>query len=263
MNNALPLTNSQSTFPPAPRASLADAPRTTTMINDRFRRIRQRIDLARGHDPLLRDRMQKRDDLVRLGSDYGGWVVPTRLLNEESVVYSGGVGEDITFDQAVIDRFHTTVYAFDPTPRSIAYVQRHAADISAFHFTPVGLWSSDTTLSFFAPNDPTHVSHSVLALQQTVSGFSAECWTVRHAMKSLGHDRITLLKLDIEGAEYEVLTSILRDGVLPSGICVEFHSTDNGWQEARDTLRKLRQAGFAVVAADLGMNYTLVLNNGD
>jgi len=35
----------------------------------------------------------------RLGTTYGGWVLPKEvLLNENSIVYSGGVGEDISFD---------------------------------------------------------------------------------------------------------------------------------------------------------------------
>ena len=37
--------------------------------------------------------------MEKLGTDYGGWYVPTNLnLDEKSIVYSGGVGEDISFD---------------------------------------------------------------------------------------------------------------------------------------------------------------------
>lgn len=35
----------------------------------------------------------------RLGTIYGGWELPSDLsLNHESVIYSVGVGEDISFD---------------------------------------------------------------------------------------------------------------------------------------------------------------------
>ena len=57
-----------------------------------------------------------------LGSDYGGWSVATTGLGPESVVYSFGVGEDISFDIALIKAFGMRVNAFDPTPRSAIYL---------------------------------------------------------------------------------------------------------------------------------------------
>jgi hypothetical protein len=40
--------------------------------------------------------------LERLGSDYGGWYVPIDRLAPHSICYLAGVGEDITFDLALI-----------------------------------------------------------------------------------------------------------------------------------------------------------------
>ena len=35
--------------------------------------------------------------MEKLGTNYGGWYVPINMnLNENSVVYSGGVGEDMS-----------------------------------------------------------------------------------------------------------------------------------------------------------------------
>lgn len=34
--------------------------------------------------------------MEKVGTNYGGWIVPIQMdLNENSIVYSGGVGEDI------------------------------------------------------------------------------------------------------------------------------------------------------------------------
>ena len=36
--------------------------------------------------------------MERLGTKYGGWILPTNTtLNENSIIYSAGVGEDISF----------------------------------------------------------------------------------------------------------------------------------------------------------------------
>jgi hypothetical protein len=37
--------------------------------------------------------------MKRFGTYYGGWNLPTNInLTEQSVIYSAGVGEDISFD---------------------------------------------------------------------------------------------------------------------------------------------------------------------
>lgn len=53
---------------------------------------------------------------TRFGSDYGGWDVADGKLESMSTVYCFGVGEDTSFDLALIDTFGLIVYAFDPYP---------------------------------------------------------------------------------------------------------------------------------------------------
>ena len=57
---------------------------------------------------------------IRLGEGDCAWDVLPDELGSDSIVYSFGVGEDVTFDLALIDRYGMTVHAFDPTPKSIA-----------------------------------------------------------------------------------------------------------------------------------------------
>ena len=89
---------------------------------------------------LLKSPFYRRSGLLleKLGSDYRGWVVPTDIIHPGMVCYRGGVGEDISFDLALINRFGCTVHVFDPTPRSIAYVDRFAPKEN-FYFYPFGL----------------------------------------------------------------------------------------------------------------------------
>jgi FkbM family methyltransferase len=184
--------------------------------------------------------------LERIGSDYGGWMVPTALIGAEWVCYCGGVGEDITFDLGLIERFGCRVFAFDPTPRAIAHVERLAPD-PRFTLVPVGLWSEDTRLRFYGPADPAHVSHSVVNLQRTRESFEAPVRSIRSLMDELGHETIDLLKIDIEGAEHAVLSSLPRAGVRPTVICAEIDrpvSTLRAWL----TTRRVAKAGYALVA---------------
>ena len=202
-------------------------------------------------------------ELERLGSAYGGWVVPVQLFDESSICYCAGVGLDASFDLALAGRAGCIVHAFDPTPRAAAYAEQVAAKEPRFRFSPVGLWDEDTSMRFFAPADPSHVSHSIVNLQKTETFFEADCRSVRTLMRERGHDRIDLLKMDIEGAEYRVLDALLAEGILPGVLCIEFderhHPIDAGYRKRmRQRIDALRGAGYRLVHVDRAGNYTLV-----
>jgi FkbM family methyltransferase len=160
--------------------------------------------------------------MEKLGSSLGGWWIPVDELRSDWICYLAGVGEDITFDLALIDRFGCEVFAFDPTPRAVAHVEQHARHQPKFRFLPYGLWSEEAQLKFYAPKDPNHVSHSVVNLQGTDEFFLANVKPIAKAMEELGHDRIDLLKLDIEGAECPVLRTMAERDIAPRVICAEF-----------------------------------------
>jgi FkbM family methyltransferase len=192
-------------------------------------------------------RVHPRDDLVRLGSDYGGWTVPQSLVGPDDVCFCAGVGEDITFDLALIETFGCEVIALDPTPRAIAYVGRQEGLGPRFHFLPVGVWSSKEALRFYEPRDPSHVSHSVVNLQGTSGYFTADCDTVPALMRQLGHERLAVLKLDVEGAEHAALQPVLAESVDVTTICVEFDQPA-ALRDVLRTCRTLSRAGYELVA---------------
>jgi FkbM family methyltransferase len=157
-----------------------------------------------------------------LGNPYGGYPVPTSQLDDRSVCYLAGTGEDISFDLALIERFGCEVWAFDPVARAAEYVARAAAAEPRHHFMPVGLWSSDATLTFHAPLTPGFVSHSATNLKGTEAAFQATVRSVASLMGELGHDHLDLLKISAEGAEFEILEHVDAAGIDVGVLCVEF-----------------------------------------
>src|ERR1700722_14661369 len=99
----------------------------------------------------------------RLGSTYGGWTICTEAgLGPNSVIYSVGVGEDISFDLGLIQKFGCPVLAFDPTPRSIDWLKTQNLP-QQFQFFPWGLGETDGLASFAAPAKARSVSYSSVA----------------------------------------------------------------------------------------------------
>lgn len=223
------------------------------MKHQLLRRLRRKLFQQIVVHMLVRKRA---DDLVRLGSGYGGWWVPTSVLAPGTTVVSAGIGEDTTFDEELLAH-GCEIWAVDPTPRAERHVQSRAGVLGGrFHFLPVGLWRSDETLRFYAPADPSHVSHSVLNVQQTDTWFEAECWSLAHLLREIGLDTPDVLKLDIEGAELEVLRDMIEGRMRPAVVGVEL---DAPLPEMRtlNLLRGLRRAGYRIAHAE-GWNLLLL-----
>jgi FkbM family methyltransferase len=229
------------------------------------RLVSNRLFRLFGKDALTRTSIRSRPDLVCLGSSYGGWTVPADVLNGDSICYCVGCGEDISFDLELIERFGCHVWGFDPTPRAIEYVNRVAVDNPQYHFSDFGIWNEDATLKFFAPQDASHVSHSLTNLQQTSEFIEVDVRRLSRVMQDHGHTRIDLLKLDIEGAEYKVLESVVNEQLDVRVLCVEYdecyHPLDKGYrQRIAESVGQLREYGFEMVYAEGNGNYTFLRN---
>lgn len=197
---------------------------------------------------------------VRLGSGYGGWEVDIGLLDQGSIVYSVGVGEDISFDLALIGATGVRVHAFDPTPRSIAWVRRQGTP-PEFELHEVGLADRDAEVEFHAPEDPGHVSHSLVASRGGGGSIRVPVRRLKTIMADLGHGSLDLLKIDIEGAEYGVVDDICRSGIRPRQLLIEFHHRfpEFGTARTEAAIKSLKDAGYRLFwVSDLGEEFGFV-----
>lgn len=186
----------------------------------------------------------------RFGSAYGGWEVATQGLDQGAVVYSFGVGEDASFDLALIERYQLCVHAFDPTPKSIAWVGCQGLPAN-FVLHEYGLAAIDGELQFNPPENPDHVSHTVLDRPATRErAISVPVRRLQTIMGELGHPHIDILKMDIEGAEYAVLQDMHDADIRPRQIRVEFHHRfpGVGVKKSKDAIRLLRAMGYGLFA---------------
>ena len=183
-------------------------------------------------------------------------LLPDGLIAPDWICYCAGVGEDIRIERFLAEQIGAAVWAFDPTPRSIRYMATADYDRTRLHFVPVGLWREDTTLRFHAPENPAHVSHSVMGRLGGDGHFDAPCRTVRSLMRELGHTRVDLLKMNIEGAETAVLGAVLADGARPRVIAMTYEGRGALRQVRAWTLR-LRAEGYRLLGRE-GWFFTYV-----
>ena len=178
------------------------------------------------------------------GSSYGGWNIIPNSLNQDSIVYSVGIGEDISFDISVIKKYNCKLYGFDPTPRVQTFLKKENPHAN-FIFAPIGLSDTDGTLIFYTPENDAHISHKAYASKNS-NAVEVKCQKLSSMMRDLGHNHIDLLKIDIEGFEYQVLENIFQEDVTIRQLLVEFYHIfpEIGNEKTEKILQQLEDKGY-------------------
>lgn len=158
-------------------------------------------------------------NVQRVGGDEARWI---RRPETVRTAICAGVGNDITFELQ-LGRTARRVILMDPTPIATQYI-RTVPLPDHVRFYPVGL----------GPDGEQDFSH-----QQPDGGWAVGtgerfwCMSVKRAMHLSAIERLDLLKMNIEGWEYAVLSGIV--GLPIQQIAVSFHDR---WQGI-PTLRTL------------------------
>jgi FkbM family methyltransferase len=165
------------------------------------------------------------------------------------VVYSVGIGQDISFDRAIHRAWGCRVYGFDPTPKSKRWFERQS-DVDFMDFHAIGLGTYTGTATFHLPESEKATSGSLNAsVQSTLTRpIEVQLSTLKDLMMQLGHTRLDVLKIDIEGAEYEVLPALLADGIEIGQILIEFHDRWVDGIPSKAVHEALAANGYVLVA---------------
>ncbi|MGF7156340.1 FkbM family methyltransferase [Novosphingobium gossypii] len=225
--------------------------------------------------------------LTRLGSVYGGWTIKDAQDLVGCVAISCGLGEDASFDVEFAARYGADMVLVDPTPRSVthydqlvahvgqsastAYVKGGCQPVEAYDMSairpeqlrlePKALWIDEEPVRFYKPANPAHVSHSVCfgAEEENADYILVPTVTLAGLLANLPQDRFALLKMDIEGAETEILSSIAQWPVLPRQLLVEFDVLRSANAQSKAQVERidalLRSQGYACCHFDGERNY--------
>lgn len=195
----------------------------------------------------------------------GGWFCWVDELPERPTVLSAGIGGDVGFERALVEDFGATVHAFDPTPDAVEWIGSQVIG-EGFYFHAWALSGKDATLRMFRR---TNKKGKKSAMMWTISEQAAasdnaievKAYSVGTAMTELGLEKLDILKLDIEGAEYPVLETLAGLDMRPGQILVEFHHRfpSIGKAKTESALAELRRIGYRVYAiSDTGRELSLV-----
>lgn len=258
------------------------------MIRNFARRVMRRI-AALIYDPKLEVEPHP-FRLERLGTAYGGWVFAHDPGLEGATILSCGLGEDASFDVEFARRYQARVVIVDPTPRAIEHFRRIAEryglpaarpyttdgalppdsydlrgiDARSLSLIDKALWNETGTLRFYAPPNPSYVSHSLVNFQndyrEDTRYIEVESSTIDAILAVAEVASVPLIKLDIEGAEIEVIADMMSRRVLPDQILVEYDEINVPSPKSRARVRSahalLRSHGYALIHFEWPSNAT-------
>ena len=216
-----------------------------TLLNT-YRRLRVLYKQALRIEPYVP--LQTSTELEFHGNDYCGWNIPRDSLRRASVVVDVGLGEDISFTTSLMAKYGCAAHGFDPTPRAIRFIRESAPPGFVLH--EVGVAAQRGPAEFYLPNEEAHVSGSLTKAGHVGSKkIQVQLITLGDVFKRVGCERIDLLKLDIEGAEYALLASddFRRWAPNIETICIEFHHRWEvfGQRSTADAVKTLNDLGFS------------------
>jgi FkbM family methyltransferase len=198
----------------------------------------------------------KKYNKLTLGTAGDNWTIVDNGMMQ--TIYSGGVGQDISFELDLVKNFNSNVYLFDPSPTGKLTIEKFAS-MKNFKFSDYGLSKNDGYEKFYTPKDMLEGSFTIDPSAGSVEFTQFRVRRLSNLVKENNHFSIDVLKLDIEGSEYCVLDDILESDVVCRQICVEFHHFFKNGSRLRtlSTIFKLYLNGYIIVHKT-GSDYTFL-----
>ena len=198
---------------------------------------------------------------ISYGNHLNAWIINPELLNQDSIIYSMGIGNDIEFDLELIKSFGCKVHAFDPTPKSLEWLKTQDLP-KEFIVHPVAVNNKDGEITFYPPDENSGFSASTIQKDDTKSkSYNVPAKRISSLMKELGHTKIDLLKMDIEGAEYDVIDDFVKSNIKAKQLLVEIHHRFDYLtvEMTKNMINQLNSIGYKIFAiSPMGQEYSLV-----
>jgi len=156
-------------------------------------------------------------------------------LDENSVAFDVGTYKGEWLD-SIYNRYHCKVYAFEPVISYYEDVCKRYLENDKIKIFNYGLFNKDTTLDIVSGKNDDSASIFVK------EGSKKETIQLRDSvgvLKELGISYIDLMKINVEGAEYGILESLIAGGFhkIIGNIQVQFHELANNYSKRRDEIR--------------------------
>ncbi len=215
-------------------------------------------------------------NIKRYGTEYGGFYYPEGLdlLNKDSIIYSFGVGLDISHDLMISNQLNSHIYLFDPTIESkyhVDYIKdildnkspilsnkkygggdpnyldiclENKIDTNKIHYYDYGIYKNCDRLKFYKPKNKEYVSCSLNKKMNNINinnFYYVYVKDLKTIMYENNHTNIDLLKIDVEGVECDIVDYLIDNNIYPIYLSIDFDTIHIDKERVYNSLDKLKK----------------------
>ncbi len=154
-------------------------------------------------------------------------------LNPDSIVFDVG-GYEGQWASDIYAKYNCVIHVFEPVPAFADFIGERFALNGKIHVHHFGFSNEDETRNIVLAADGSSVFGRGPDVQEV------QLVSITDFLKTGGFTRIDLLKLNIEGGEYDVLDALLDSDWIKNigNIQVQFHSSVDHAQERMDAIKR-------------------------
>jgi len=140
------------------------------------------------------------------------------------------------------------VFCFEPNKEAINHLRNTLKDNTNTFIFDKAVYKENTSLEFFV-DESNSITSSIYSIQGHVPSYKIDAITLEEAIEQTGEDFIDLVKIDIEGAEFDIIENLsIETASRVETFLIEYHDFlfDDGQDKLNKFESKLRALGFYV-----------------
>lgn len=188
-------------------------------------------------------------NLVRIGINKdGGYIVDLNLFCQTKYLLSLGLGDDWSFEEQFLEKnTRGKISIYDHTVNFYSFLKPLIKYLKRFLLFKISIKDLNSRFSkfikylFFVHNKRVKYHKEKISLK-TETGLVS----ISEAIKRIENQNKIILKVDIEGSEYEVIDDMIRNNKIIEMIIIEFHEIGAKEKIFINSIRKLQEFFFIV-----------------
>jgi FkbM family methyltransferase len=179
-------------------------------------------------------------------------------INSSSIIVDVGCGFEADFSKTLINKYNLNSFGIDPTKKHQTmlrdYEKQSNGKFKYLNYAISPIQGKITFRESIENESGSILTDHINVLQDTINEYEVDSITLKQIPEKTGIDKIDILKLDIEGVEYELFYQISDDDLSAfSQIFVEFHHRSiqrYSRKNTKEIVNLIRSKGFKVITLD-------------